>query len=51
MVAEFADVTFEEFRDSRLLKSEQNCSATDGNHVLTSVEVPETVCYLLFPGD
>ena len=46
VVAEFADVTFEEFRDSRLLKGEQNCSATEGNHVLTSVEVPETVCYL-----
>jgi cathepsin H len=41
-INEFADVTFEEFRDSRLLKGEQNCSATEGNHVLTSVEVPET---------
>lgn len=41
--AEFADVTFEEFRESRLMKGEQNCSATEGNHVMTSAELPKTV--------
>lgn len=41
--AEFADMTFEEFRDSRLMKGEQNCSATVGNHVLTGESLPKTV--------
>jgi cathepsin H len=41
-VNEFADVTFEEFRESRLMKGEQNCSATKGNHLMTSAELPKT---------
>jgi cathepsin H len=41
-VNEFADMTFEEFRDSRLMKGEQNCSATVGNHVLTGESLPKT---------
>lgn len=41
--AEFADVTFEEFRDARLMKGSQECSATEGNHVMTSAELPKTV--------
>lgn len=40
--AEFADVTNEEFRDARLMKGEQNCSAT-GNHVMTSGDLPKSV--------
>jgi cathepsin H len=41
-VNEFADVTFEEFRDARLMKGAQECSATEGNHVMTSAELPKT---------
>jgi len=35
-------VTFEEFRDARLMKGAQECSATEGNHVMTSAELPKT---------
>ena len=39
---EFADMTDEEFRNARLMKGEQNCSAT-GNHVMTSADLPKKV--------
>ncbi|XP_058108608.1 oryzain gamma chain-like [Magnolia sinica] len=40
-VNKFADMSWEEFRSHRLGAS-QNCSATKGTHMLTSVVLPET---------
>ncbi|KAG0566351.1 hypothetical protein KC19_7G057300 [Ceratodon purpureus] len=40
-VNEFADMTNEEFSNARLMKGEQNCSAT-GNHVMTSGDLPKS---------
>ena len=43
----YSDMSFEEYEDKFLLKAEQNCSATKGNHVLSGKEAPDFVDWRL----